>query len=559
MPDPVRTPDASSVQRGVMVQYVGTKDRKHACALLLLLAVNFILRAVVALRPLAAIDGLTIPDDAYLSLHLARSIAHGLGPFYGKAFTNGFQPLYVFLCVPAFWISTVDLIFPVHYALLLLSVVDTLALYLLIRIIRRESRHPAVPFIAGVLWMFSQYPLRTTMNGLETMLAVCTALALLLYYQRQFSVKPVPPLLRHWSVLGLLAGLSILARIDNAFLVAVLVLWLLPGVVRTRDVKPFLVFGFSALMAIAPWLIYSGVYTGSLYPVSGTAVRYLALTGAREAPSLAGWYIVQLGWASFVVARENWRLIAVLVLVVILLAVRKPAPQKLLDVGRVVAPLGLFALVLMVVYPFYAPASWFYVRYLFPSFPVFVILIALLFDVILTDFRDRPLARKVGIGVILVLSAFLASDPKWTEMYASPPHPHDGYRAIGVWARDSLPPGSIIGAPQSGGIGYFATNMTVLNLDGVVNRECLDSIRAFSIVEYMEGNSVQYIIGWLGNFRFITLQAKDRNRSRIVMGHPIDSIRSWNSPWFLGRLLPGESGVTASRDSRDSARTMRSE
>ncbi|MEK7250053.1 MAG: hypothetical protein AAB209_06475, partial [Bacteroidota bacterium] len=65
-----------------------------------LLAINVCIRCIVAARPLEYLDGLTIPDDAYLSLTIARNIAKGLGPLYGFEYTNGFQPLYVFLMVP---------------------------------------------------------------------------------------------------------------------------------------------------------------------------------------------------------------------------------------------------------------------------------------------------------------------------------------------------------------------------------------------------------------------------------------------------------------------------
>ncbi len=166
--------------------------RSHSGALVLLLATNFVLRALVAVRPLETIDRLTIPDDAYLALHLARSIAHGIGPFYGTALTNGFQPLFVFLCVPAFWLFPGDLAMPVHFALLLLSIFDTAALYFLFRIINQEGSHPVSPFIAGVLWLLSPYVLKTSSNGLETMMASCLMLALFCYYRAYVALSNGP-------------------------------------------------------------------------------------------------------------------------------------------------------------------------------------------------------------------------------------------------------------------------------------------------------------------------------------------------------------------------------
>ena len=72
--------------------------------MIILLCANFLSRLVILIRPLEYIDGLLIPDDAYLAMTIAKNIALGLGPLYGFDYTNGFQPMYVFLIVPAFWI-----------------------------------------------------------------------------------------------------------------------------------------------------------------------------------------------------------------------------------------------------------------------------------------------------------------------------------------------------------------------------------------------------------------------------------------------------------------------
>jgi hypothetical protein len=69
-------------------------------ALVAVLALNLVVRLAVILRPLDEVDNLTIPDDAYLSLQIARNIAHGLGPWYSTGYTSGFQPLYA-LALPA--------------------------------------------------------------------------------------------------------------------------------------------------------------------------------------------------------------------------------------------------------------------------------------------------------------------------------------------------------------------------------------------------------------------------------------------------------------------------
>lgn len=512
--------------------------RSASGALFLLLAANFLLRAFIAVRPIEAIDRLTIPDDAYLSLHLARNIAHGLGPLYGAACTNGFQPLYVFLCAPAFWMFPTDATMPVHFALLLLSVFDTLALYFLFRILRREGFRAESMYVAGVVWLVSPYVIRTTLNGLETMIASCLMLAFF-WYERSHVARTsdrVP--LRRWCVLGLLAGASIVARIDSAFLVMILMIAVVVHMRRSGDFSGIAPMLGCALLALVPWLLYSYRSTGSFYYVSGTAVRFLAQSYAPPEPTLLNWYFPALGRAIITIAHENWHTGVLIALLAILLIIgRKPAARLLLDRAGLIAPMAFFVLVLAVVYPLYAPAAWFYPRYLFPSFLFAVLLVAILSDILFTTMADsrRRFYTALGLGICAVLLS--VTDRDSTSLFTSEPQPLKGYRAIGLWVRDSLPSGSIVGAPQSGAIGYFATNMTVLNLDGVVNRECLDSLMANNVAAYIESRKIESIIGWQGNFRFLSVHSRQADRSRFVIDRTIPGVESWGMRWCIGRVV----------------------
>src|SRR5206468_10306755 len=123
------------------------------------------LRLVVWLRPLRELDDLVLPDDAYLSLHLARSIGHGLGPLYGLAPTNGFQPLLVFLMAPVFAFTPHDLATPVRVALLLLIAADALAMLLTLRLARRLGCSWGAVTLAGSMWALSAYAMRNALNG----------------------------------------------------------------------------------------------------------------------------------------------------------------------------------------------------------------------------------------------------------------------------------------------------------------------------------------------------------------------------------------------------------
>lgn len=105
-----------------------------------LLGTDFLVRLLVLIRPLKYLDGLTIPDDAYYSLTIARNIAEGLGPYYFIDYTNGFQPLYVFLAAPLFKLFAGDYIMPVYGSLFMLVIFDILSLYLLCKLTSSFAR-----------------------------------------------------------------------------------------------------------------------------------------------------------------------------------------------------------------------------------------------------------------------------------------------------------------------------------------------------------------------------------------------------------------------------------
>jgi hypothetical protein len=180
-------------------------------ALALLVALDFALRAAVALRPIEATDGITT-DDTFYCLHIARSIARGDGTLYGLAATNGFQPLYVFLVAPFHWIWPSDPVPPVHASLLLLAAVDALTLWAIVRWCRTIATQALVPWIVAVAWLTDAYAARTSLNGMESMVAVLCGVLALTSLDRTLRSGEARP--ADAARFGALVGLAGLARID---------------------------------------------------------------------------------------------------------------------------------------------------------------------------------------------------------------------------------------------------------------------------------------------------------------------------------------------------------
>ena len=195
--------------------WLGTHRRVLVIGLLLFL--NIALRLIVAWRPLEYIDGLVIPDDAYISLHLSRNIAAGLGPSYAGEYTNGFQPLYVFLMVPVFAALQHDLITPIRISLTLSCLVDTLTLWFVLRLLRAWTSSLIAAGVLASVWIFSPYVIVTTVNGLETAIVSCIVVWAWCLYAKYSRPSETEHRLGRWFILGLILGLAICARIDATF------------------------------------------------------------------------------------------------------------------------------------------------------------------------------------------------------------------------------------------------------------------------------------------------------------------------------------------------------
>jgi hypothetical protein len=475
-------------------------------ALALLLALNFAVRSYIAVRPLEYIDGLTIPDDAYLSLTLARNIAQGHGPQYGGHYTNGFQPLYVFLMVPAYWAIPQDNVAPVHLALLLMSLFDTLTLLLLFRLVRRLTTSAFTPVLAALLWTFHPRIIGVAANGLETALACFFVTWILSYFHRYFVQAENAPTKRRCIGLGALLGMGMLARIDCILLAAIVttcLLWTQKTTLRKAFGSQVLV-STSAFLAYLPWLVYSFSYTGDLYPISGSATRFMTLEGLDAPPTFGNLYGRMLEAAVRAIAVPNTTLtyaLAILLVGVLAFRHRLGRPSK----GRVtllVVGWG-YAALLVCAYAFCIFGPHYFDRYLHPVRIPLLLTVALLTDAVLSLFKTGLVQGGVAILVAGFMLASQCSDPYFNALLFKKSGRDLGYMNLGLWARATFPAGTVIGGSQTGAVGYFADHLKVVNLDGVVNKQCYESLVRRTNMQYVREEGIQYVFGWEVNLAFL--------------------------------------------------------
>lgn len=504
-----------------------------------LLAVGLAVRIALSLRPVRFLDGLTIPDDTYLALTIARNLGRGLGPLYGSGYTNGFQPLYVFLMAPVYALFPASLEGAVHFALVLLSVCDTLMAATLARLAERiTGRDRAALFIVAA-WCLNAFVIRIALGGLETSLSAFLAVLALLQLHRARTSLATGPVFR----LGLLVGLAVLARVDNVFLGIVAAGFVaFPAAAGLHGRAVTALRRTSTLAAgialpVLPWLVYSYRYTGDVYPVSGKAVRFMSTAVNPLSRDFVAWHLFTLAAAARTIVQSHTLLLGLVVLFgLVALAVDRRGAAALVHGA---APAWAYGLLVALAYPLHVYAIWFFPRYLFPVTIPLLLTLGLLGDLVLCRLRAIRSRRFVMFGLAATLIVTWGARSELFELVFSRDTTSRGYMNLGLWAERSFPAGTAIGGSQTGALSYFATSLRVVNLDGVVNRACFESLLQRKNIDYILDSGIEYVVGWPVNIRFI----------EVCSDHPIEpylrplgvvpGFRSWGNEWHLYRVRRG--------------------
>ena len=518
------------------------KDRK--IGLIVLLGINFLTRFLIIIRPLEYIDRLLIPDDAYYAFTIARNIADGLGPLYTLDYTNGFQPLYVFLITPIFWIFSGDIIMPVHASLFILAIFDTLSLYFIYRLISSYCKSAIVPVLIAVSWIFNPYVIRTTLNGLETIISFFFIVAAIYHYRVRFQKKPAngSPYSKAF-LMGTILGIAMLARIDNAFLALTVVLLYILKSIRNGISKNIIagnvsIMAFGGFLAYLPWLIYSYYFTGDLFQISGAALRYVHLSNIGHNPAFLDLYGFMFAMGVLAFGRHN---IVYLAFIAILLTTYVFL-KKRISIGDIfnrcpiLDILIAFSALLFSAYVFYMFGPWYLKRYLFPLILPSILVIALLIELHNIKILNRKSRLIFNAGLLIIIIVANIFQPQFLSLYNSTDTRSSGYMNIGIWARDHFDEGTKIGSSQTGALGYFARNLTVFNLDGAVNKNCYESLIKKENMKYIRDNNIEYVIGWLINIRFIERESKNFRPDDLIPMGKIEGFTSWYHPWYLYKV-----------------------
>gem|GEM_PF-961747 len=500
------------------------EDMTIPLLLVLFIGAGFYIRMATSWQDIGALSSRVLIDDAFYSFQVAKNFSLGHGFSHdGISATNGVQPLVVIIMATVFKLASVADDLPVHVFLSIMSCLSILSMLLVYRIVTRLAG-PLGALFSVFIWAFSPYIIKTELNGLETGLAAFFFLFSLHYYLEKVRYGDAGR--KQFLTLGCLLGLGILARLDFSFFALALSLdYLFFSRQRLSDgLKKFALTAASACIISAPWFLYNFYLGGSLMPVSGKAVRFLAkvygfhafgseylhLANPSSFPDTLPWKYFALNFLHSLTAifmpqpvlkvfpLDLWgKIISTALLIAVFLIAWKIGKEELKPL-LLTGPM-LYLVFLFLAYSLYVFGQWFYPRYYFPGIVIGVLGSGLGFSGVVVfmgkplPLRRLPVAFATAVFCILLVSIFSSGLKR--HFFPGVRQPPARYHSMAIWAEANTEEDAVIGAFQAGMIAYF-TPRRVICLDGVVNTRALDALKRKEIDRYIRREGISYLMDW---------------------------------------------------------------
>jgi 4-amino-4-deoxy-L-arabinose transferase-like glycosyltransferase len=492
------------------------------------IAIGFLWRLWFSWRDSRLLVTFPLVDDSFYALNIARNIALGKGLTHdGVNITNGFQPLFVFLSVPVYYLLDGDKLLSINVVLTLSAILSCFTALLTYKIVRHlSSEKPAL--FAAFFWALSPTVIEHEINGLETGLAIFFLAWTTWYYLSRIRCDKEAGG-KQYAILGVFCGLAILSRIDNGLLLIALTVDILWMSIRSgKEIKEYfrnlVIFGLVCGIVISPWFLSNLFGFGAIMPDSGQAVRFLSMSPTASRYHAAGenidlnnipwgYYIHNMKmsftklnrtpflqtamWLGLIFSLPGLGLFfsfAVMTGIVFLLFIyRKSLLEYIQKMPRLTDAnwLILYSALIVSGYTFYVFCQWFYPRYYFP-----VTWVSILYSAVFIDFLADQVFVKHSRKIIVLFAVFflvifsVRSLEKVLERAEI-----NKYYDVAVWVDQNLEKGAVVGMFQSGAGSYFA-GQTVINLDGVVNSKAYQAMREKRMMSYLISERVQYVVDW---------------------------------------------------------------
>jgi hypothetical protein len=399
-------------------------------------------------------------DDAYIFYTYAKNIAEGNGYVFnlGEKVNATTSPLYTILLAVLYFIIKPVSTESLHLIGLLISLLSIFIILFSVKKILKNDR--LFQFFALT---FLCLPLLKFGFGMETFLN----LALIV-----FSVYLL--LSNRLIIASIIAGLSVLARLDSILFAGVLFLYY---VITYKKIPPFIVI-LVFIITILPWFVFSYFYFDSLLPTT------IGVKLSQNQFEMHGTGLIFIkGFFSVLPGRLINAIFLMTGLIFSIIYLNRKKIKLTANPG--IKIILIWSLLLFFIYAFIlnAPSyQWYYTP--------FALSLAVVFAYTLYDLFNKDHHRKL-IFILLFLIALInplktyyeGFNPKYTNYYNT-----------ASWLNENVPDNSVLGVDEIGILGYYYNKGRIIDALGLITPEVVPHLSKKEFIWYIEIFSPDYIV-----------------------------------------------------------------
>ncbi len=474
-----------------------------------LIAIGLIARLSPFIDPEGRLFWQYMTEDGYLMQTVARNMAIGLGmsTAEGTIPTNGVQPLATFCFAALHFLAGGDKFDGIVLVMLFSTVVAAAAALALFQVAARvfaDLRHGRdLALLAAALWFAAPKILVHTMNGLETGLYYLAILLTLNYYLASLGDGAERCSWRQRLALGLLLGITFLARNDAVFFIGGLLLAHLmvggsAGGGFGRRLVDCLIAGVVSLVVAMPWLVNNYLGFGSIVPISGLAESFGAHLGNNLGHIPANLFEAAFLFAPIPRSIDTSIPIIAATLVGVLVPVALfgfIVAGSSLQARRFFVAGVIFTLAISAYYGLFFGAAHFVRRYTSALSPfLWLATIASIYYLLHLLLASQS---KIRLALMVVSAVFALDAAAFAASDFARGRTHMHIQVI-EWIRAHVADSEWVGAVQTGTLGYFHDR--TINLDGKVNPEALHAKlqHAGDVRDYVLDSKINFVADWAG-------------------------------------------------------------
>jgi hypothetical protein len=452
-----------------------------------------------------------IPVDSFYYFQIASNFISGKGSSLdGIRTTNGYHPLWMIMISPFFKLKGHNEMLPIRFVIILAGILTIATAYVVYRITMIITQRKILAVFAFGAYIFSSNSFFSNISGepvpLSNFLVVIGLLITLeIVLREKLSWRDV-------IIFGVISGLTVLARTDNAvFVFTYFILILLWYRKEGRFIKVGTA-GLITLFTVLPWFIWSLIVLGTIKQASLDACAYLyRVKFLNNAHNLVDVYYASLKNllypASLLQIFGFSPFYFLLVFLIGSLCGAFKADNKKL--GRSIIILLSLTGVVFILYIIHTGIAFYIRTWHVASFAIFTVLI-------IVSFIHIYFKSEVNIKRFLILLSIIYFIIFARHLYIrhiEPPYISqlDMYKSADYINND---PNHLYAVYDGGIISYF-TDGKILSIDGNVNPEVYRAVKEHRVYDYMVESNAYYLIG---------LIESNKSLYEPFWGHPFDEI-----------------------------------